>query len=306
LKRTYVVWSVLLLAAGSCGRGRKQAAEPAHKVAEVGQALRPAFFSKALRDLGGAHFHGTVRFAVGPAGAPADVTTTTDVWLDRAGNYRLHEENDRDGGRDVVLFGRELSVALRYGKMIRRVAEDPEPGRLLEEALGAPWAAFELVAPHATVARTGAELYGGAKATVFELRLAEGGAGSAAGALAEARPEKSAALVGLRAWRQGASIEALSGRAIVDDATGALMKADLSARFSAKGEGGTAVQGTVDVHTLLSEVAATPTIARPDAEDLALRQRIVPEQRELLRGLPETRLPEPTRKSPVRAGGPRP
>ena len=86
--------------------------------------------------------------SVGRAGgAPLAVTTTTDVWLDRTGNYRLREENDHDGGREVILTGRELAVALRYGKMIRRVAEEPEPSRMLEEGLGAPWAAFELAAP---------------------------------------------------------------------------------------------------------------------------------------------------------------
>ena len=29
-------------------------------------------------------------------------------------------------------YGRELAVALRYGKMIRRIAEEPEPSRMLE------------------------------------------------------------------------------------------------------------------------------------------------------------------------------
>ena len=294
---------VLLAVAGACGRGRKQAAEPAHKTVELAEALRPSAFAKALRDLGGAHFHGTARFAVGPAGAPAEVTTTTtDVWVDRAGNYRLHEENDRDGGREVVLHGRELWVALRYGKMIRRVAEEPEPARLLEEGVGAPFAAFELVAPHARVARAGNELHGSARATVFELGPAgEKEAGSGRRGLAPARGDKSA-LVGLRAWRSTAAIQAVSGRVSVDDATGAPMKADLTARFSAKGEAGM-VEGTVEVHTILTEVAATPAIARPDGEDLALRQRIVPEQRELLHGLPETRLAEPP---PRRTGGARP
>ena len=43
-----------------------------------------------MKRIGGAHFHATARFAAGPAGgAPNVVTTTTDVWVDRAGNYRF-------------------------------------------------------------------------------------------------------------------------------------------------------------------------------------------------------------------------
>ena len=58
-----------------------------------------------------------------------------------AGNYRIVESNDRDGGREVVVRGRDLYVALRYGKMIRRAAEQPEPDQLLQQALGGPSAA---------------------------------------------------------------------------------------------------------------------------------------------------------------------
>ena len=201
----------------------------------------------ALKRIGGAHFHATARFAVGPSGgAPNVVTTTTDVWVDRDGNYRFREQNDRDGGREVVLHGRELAVALRYGKMIRRVAEEPEPSRLLEEALGAPFAVFDLVARRARVARAGNELVGGARATVFELQPGEG-AGPSAGRRSE----------GLRKWRNKASIDALSGRVVVDDATGALVRSrsdgEVRHRRATK-----PVQGTVEVHTVLTEVASTP------------------------------------------------
>ena len=129
------------VAAGGCKRDRNQGTVPAQKVTVLADALRPDAFAAALKRIGGAHFHATARFTVGPSGGtPNTVTTTTDVWVDRTGNYRFREQNDRDGGREVVLYGRELAVALRYGKMIRRVAEEPEPSRLLEEALGAPFA----------------------------------------------------------------------------------------------------------------------------------------------------------------------
>jgi hypothetical protein len=265
------------LAAG-CKRNRSTDAMPAQKVTVLADALRPDVFAAALKRIGGAHFHATTRFAAGPSGgAPNGVTTETDVWVDRTGNYRFLEKNDRDGGREVVLYGRELSVALRYGKMIRRVAEEPEPSRLLEEALGAPFAVFDLVARRARVTNAGSELVGGTRATVFELKPGEG-------KTSDPGPE----LKGLRKWRNKASIDALSGRIVVDDATGALVRCDLTARF-ATAEEPKPVTGTVEVHTVLTDVASTPPIEKPPTEDLAMRQRTQPEQRELLRGLGQVR-----------------
>ena len=264
---------------------------PAQKVTVLSDALRPDAFADALKRIGGAHFHGSARFAAAAAGAaPNVVTTTTDVWVDRSGNYRFREQNDRDGGREVVLHGRELAVALRYGKMIRRVAEEPEPSRLLEEALGAPFAVFDLVARGARVARAGTEVVGGAHATVFELRPGDG-----------ASADKARASEGLRKWRDKASIDALQGRILVDDATGALLRCDLTAKFATAGDG-KPIEGNVEVHTVLTDIASTAPIERPPAEDLAMRQRTLPEQKELLRGLGQVRVAAEPPRPGARAG----
>ena len=268
--------SLVALGAGACGR-KTDGKAGAPQTAALADAVRPAFFAEALRRLGGAHYHATLRYAVSRAGgAPLAITTTTDVWLDRSGNYRLREENDHDGGREVVLSGRELAVALRYGKMIRRVAEEPEPSRLLEEGLGAPWAAFELGGSRAHVEKTGTALVGGVQGTTYALTLGEGSSVVTPGSSA----------TGLRSWRGGVAIETLAGRAVVDVATGALVAVDLTATFQARGEAGPE-QGTVEVHALVSDVAATAAIERPAADELVLRQRTVPEAHELLRGLAE-------------------
>jgi hypothetical protein len=282
LKRIWFVACAFLpavagLGAG-CKRDRNPGALPAQKVTVLADALKPDVFAAALKRIGGAHFHATSRFAVGPSGGtPNVVTTETDVWVDRTGNYRFREQNDKDGGREVVLYGRELAVALRYGKMIRRVAEEPEPSRLLEEALGAPFAVFDLVARQARVTRAGDELVAGARATVFELQPSDG-----------KRSDRTPGYDGLRKWRNKASIDGLSGRVVVDDATGALVRCDLTAKF-ATAEEPKPVTGTVEVHTVLTDVASTPAIERPPAEDLAMRQRTLPEQKELLRGLGQVR-----------------
>ena len=272
--------SLVSLGAGACGRHAGKPG-PSRLVAPA-EAVRPAFLAEALRKLGGAHYHATLRTRVGRVGgAPLAVTTTTDVWLDRTGNYRLREENDRDGGREVIVTGRELAVALRYGKMIRRVAEEPEPSRMLEEGLGAPWAAFELAAPRMHAEKTGDEpddRVRGARATSYTLSL---GDGSAVKPPAPALP-----LAGLRAWRGNATIETLSGRLVVDDATGALLAADLTTTFQARGDAGPE-QGAVEVHASLADLGSTAAIERPAAEELSLRQRTVPEAHALLRGLAE-------------------
>ncbi len=280
MKGNYVALALACLVAGlvSCS-GRAPAPDAARRVT-LSQAVKPDAMAAALRKLGGARYHAVLRMTAGrPGAAPTSVTTTTDVWLDRTGNFKVHEENDRDGGRDVVLYGRELAVALRYGKMIRRVAEEPEPTHLLQEALGGPWAAFEIAGARARVDETGHEPVSGAQAVRYSLSLGDGGGASA---------PPPTHVYGLRAWRTGASVDAVAGRALVDEATGALMALDVTVAFQNKTDSGNE-NGSIELHTSLAEVASTPPIARPAAEELVLRQRTVPEARELLRGLAESR-----------------
>ncbi len=286
-----LVLAALSLATVACRRGPDP--ETRRQTTTLAEALRPAFFAEALRRGGGGHYHGTARFAAGLAAADDGVTTTTDAWVDRARNYRVAETNDRDGGREVVLVGRELFVALRYGKMIRRVGEEPEPTRLLEEALGAPWAGWEIVAPYAAVKRSSAST-GTTGATEYRLSRA---------ASRTDDPAARDADKGLRAWRADVVVDQLSGRALVDDATGVLRQLDLSATFTTK-RAGHELKGALDVHGALTDVGGTAAVTAPAAEDLALRQRLVPEQRELLGGLPSTHLPPPAPPKPPKVKAP--
>jgi hypothetical protein len=267
-------------------QGRNDAANRA-AVANLDQALAPAFFAAALRKLGGGHLHAATRISVTAAATATNetgwdtVTTTTDLWLDRGGNYRILETNDQDGGREVVLFGHELSVALRYGKMIRRRAQDPEPERLLEEALGGPWAAWEVAAPYAIIAHHPVALNEGRKEDEYQVTKSD------------RRNRKPAKIPpGMRHWRNNASVLELSGRMTLDAATSALVKGDLVVVFAAQrtpesagDQPGDPVVGTIDVQTALDDLGKVAAIVPPPAEELSLRQRIVPEQKELLGGL---------------------
>lgn len=276
---------VLLLAAGGCGGVREKQAKPKRG---LDSALRPIDVARGLPKLGRVHFRGVARFQAGPdGGQPDGVTTETDVWMDDLGNWRLVELNDKDGGREVVRHGRELAVALRYGKMIRRPAEDPEPRKFLEEALGAPWAAWDLLRDVATVDDFGNELLRGRPTQVYKITKAAKRAARAKADEADPR----------RRWRTTLVPDELSGTIHVDQATGVALAVQLRSRYrmertNADGSR-TALRGSVEVQTLVDEIGTSPVIVRPEAEDLALRQRTVPEQKALLGGLSSAPPPPP-------------
>ena len=260
-------------------------------VASLDQALGPAFLAQALRKLGGGHFHGTTRMSVTAAATATNeagwdtVTTTTDLWLDRKGNYRILEINDQDGGREVVLYGHELNVALRYGKMIRRVAQDPEPQRLLEEALGGPWAGWQMAAPYASIQHHAVDLGSGHRGEAYVVTKSG----------RRNRKVKVSVQRGMKEWRNSAAPLELTGSMTVDAASGALLKSELVVVFSARrppdlgtdapGAEAEPIVGTVESQTTIDGAGSTPPVEKPAAEELSLRQRIVPEQKDLLGGL---------------------
>lgn len=306
---------VVALVGGAANEGCRDRRVLTRPAAAVEGALRPERFAPAFRKLGRAHYRGVARFEAGPDGAPLDaVTTETDIWMDDKGNWRLVELNDKDGGREIVLHGRELAVALRYGKMIRRAAEDPEPQHLLEEGVGAAFAAWDLLRNVSTVDDFGNESRGGRKVHIYKLTKSP-------------RPMEPATVVDSadrRAWRRTLIAESLEGTIVLDEVTGLPLQADLRAQYSmrrpappaAGGAGGVApndaptagvqMHGVVNVHTSIEEIGQSPAIARPEAEDLPIRQRTVPEEKALLGGLPRSPAPPPapprTKVSGSRAG----
>ena len=187
-----------------CGGGEGQGTEPAHKVTAVWRTpCARSFCAKAMRR----HRRGALPCrrrasrSARRAAHPNVVTTTTDVWVDKTGNYRFREQNDRDGGREVMLHGRELAgcATLWRDDPPRRRGAGADPvargsaGRAVR-GVRVWWRA------RARVARAGTELVEGARATVFELSP-------------DARGRRSrgpAAGKGLRGWRDKASIDAVS------------------------------------------------------------------------------------------------
>jgi hypothetical protein len=263
--------AALALSAG-CGKGGGGGAlTPAE---ELDGALRPAALAAVVRRLGGAHFTGTTAYRLAVAEKASEdgeaVTTTTDLWLDRQGQYRLVESNDRDGGREVVLHGHDLAVAIKPGRMIRRAAQEPEPTRILEEAVGGPWSAWETVRRFASVERSAPG--------VFKI-IRSAAAVPVAASIADTTP--------LRRWRDTVSVQVLEGEARFDPKTGAPLAFNLKARFTATREDKVALSGDLAVSTRTEGIGAAPAIAAPPAEPLQVRQRTILEERALLGAAPK-------------------
>ncbi|MES1172492.1 MAG: hypothetical protein ABUL77_04585 [Bacteroidota bacterium] len=96
-----------------------------------------------------------------------------------------------------------------------------------------------------------------------------------------------------QSWRRTIIAGTVEGTFVIDDATGMPLHADLRAKYSMRrpadaSSAGTAMQGVLDVRAAIEDIGTSPPIARPDAEDLALRQRTVPEEKALLGGLPRS------------------
>lgn len=266
----------LVFAAALSGCGAKQSAVSRSPIETLDEATSPAKFAAGLQALGGGHVHATTTFQVDTAVAhaadgtkpasPATVTTTTDLWLDKHGNYLLVEENDQDGGRIVARVGGEIGVALRYGKMIRRPATNAESMRYLTEALGPPWSAWEIV-------RRQVEVEGG-KAN-YRFRL-----GKRRGDLPAGFP----AAEGLRKWRDSAVVKSLEGQATLDPSERALVGFSCKAAYEATRDG-LAIAGSIAVSLSVAELGTTADVVLPTSELLQTRQRTILEEKALLGGI---------------------
>lgn len=279
---TLVATMVFVVAGTGCGRRKTVAVRGGLETLDG--ALAPAGFASALRKAGGGHFHATALFHVDGAGktdpgdgskpaSPSAVTTTTDLWVDRQGNFRLVESNDQDGGREIVRVGGEVAVALRYGKTVRRTAQDSENARFVAEAVGTPWAVWEIIRRQVELDESGQGVYG--------LRL-----GNRLANLPAGFPPAQ----GLRKWRDTVEVKTLEGQSTVDLGNHMPLAFACKATFQAVRDQ-LPIAGDVTVSAALDQVGKVADIAMPEAEALHVRQRTILEERALLGGLGATLSP---------------
>lgn len=283
MSRAFVLASVLATALGGCA-SKKSAADrdPWHT---LDAALVPEAIVAAARKAGGAHFHAIAVFHVeasrksnpsdGKPASPAAVTTMTDVWVDGRGNFRLLESNDQDGGREVVRVGRDLAVALRYGKLVKRPALEAESARFLAEALGAPWSAWEVVRRQVEVKVGGGGRYG-----------------LALGKRTTALPTGFPPPLGLKTWRDSIDVKSLAGSVGLDGASKLPLSFECNASFRATRDD-LPVEGEVAISAGIDQIGTVPEVMMPDAETLQARQRTILEEKALLGGLRGSALPAP-------------
>ena len=150
--------------------------------------------------------------------------------------------------------------------MIRRQAQEPEPTRLLEEAVGGPWAAWETVRRFATVAPAGTP-------GVFRVSRSAKPV-SVPASFGEATP--------LRKWRDSVEVQLLEGEARLDPKTRVPLAFTLKAQFTATRDDKVGLTGELAVTTRLDGIGSTPAIAPPPAQVLQPRQRTILEERALL------------------------
>jgi hypothetical protein len=263
------------------GCGQQKTAVQISGLEMMDGALAPSAFAAAMRKAGGAHFHGAAMFRVDPQrlpdpgdgtkpASPSTVTTTTDLWMDKKGNFRLVESNDQDGGREIVRVGGEVAVALRYGKMIRRAAQDSENARFVAEALGAPWAAWEIMRRQVEVEQP--------NQGVFRFKL-----GNRLASLPVGFPPAE----GLRKWRDTVEVTRLEGEATLASDGQVPLAFACKAAFRAVRDqlAKASIVGEVVISAALDEVGKVADIAMPESETLRMRQRTVLDERALLGGL---------------------
>ena len=270
---------------------QKPAAAPAAQTT-VDELLLPQKLAQVLIARKGAQVKARTEFHVsvpqGQSGAFAqDIVTTAEVLLDQHGHYSLQEENDRDGGRAVFFNGEEIAVKLRYGKLIKRSGRGAEATEILEQALGGPWAAWELFASSSTFTAAPAAADGTVTLTLT-LRPSK---------TADSTQSPRRLPEGLSTWRKTAVPKDVKGTLRYlpggESLPATLVAAEISGSFSAdvKNAGGShKVEGQVQIQLQTVGIGQTAALPIPeDAEQAWTRQRTILEERALLGEAPATK-----------------
>lgn len=260
---------ILFISLAQCGRGRSLSAKQASNIVE--SLILPQATLQALRRSGGGSFHGTATFRLrakippSPHSVPKSkdsITTVTDLWVDGQGNFRLVETNDQDGGREIVRVNKEAVVTIRYGKPIRRSMTTTEAEAILSEALGGPYAAWEVAYRQVLVEMVTSDNY--------RLRRSE---------KALTMPP---ATTPLRSWRDTVVVKTVEGE--IRSEKGLLTLCTLLTTFDARRES-VLLDGEMAVTVTMGDTGKVAPIVLPTVDTLPSRQRTVLDERALLGGL---------------------
>jgi hypothetical protein len=242
--------------------------------------------------------HGTVAAALGAhkviARSKVDViegtatlqtveSITTDVTIEMAadGTYHATLDNSADYGREVTYLRRadgagRLYLRPRYGRWHERAPnDDAEAGTIVDELASELPGHYELLARAVDVADKGAVTEAGRPAHAVAVALAK-------------EPRKPAAQTrSQKTWRDTAVVEAASGEVVIDDKTGAVLRAQISGQVAFARDGRRFTM-KLEARHQTEPLAAAPTFAPPPAEDVVTtpeRLREVDDRDFLLEGM---------------------
>jgi hypothetical protein len=280
-----VSWLVLV---GLCGCGRVErrppapaATTPVDAVDELERAARQRI-PEAHRVAGASHV------VVSEGGEPLEsLDEQTLVERDARGVLHAVYTNSRDQGREIFSAGDTVWVRPRYGKFHRRPPAEPDEAERVAGEIGSVFAShLELCARGLAVRDAGATTVVGRRARRLIL-----GRGTPRSLPGETAPQ--------RAWRDGASVDALEGEVLLDDATGAILLGRLAARVGFVRDG-RRLEMTLSSTQEVQAVGAVTVMPPPDEHSSPTPGRSTEfEDREsLLSGLaaPARRSPAPAAK----------
>jgi len=310
-------FAVLALCSAACGRSQGvsdqelpglviEAKKPDAPIDIERAAHDPAELGRAL-----AQPYRTVRMALGPHSVAVNTSTTVDeagrtvselsdhAQIDNGDGTAYHAiyTNSADYGRETTFVDGKLFLRPRYQRWHARDPESPDEPQALRdqyfEAIGAVW---DLLAPGAELADAGPIDTSGRAGRKIAVSRSSDPTRPAAEALSQ------------RAWREGRSVEAVSGEVVLDVDKGVPLAMQLTGTLGFSREGRRFTM-KLSLDSTISGVGTTAEIAPPADDEVVAtpeRRREVDDRDYLLQGIapPLRRNPDGTAVAPAPATSP--
>ncbi|MEO8841425.1 MAG: hypothetical protein ABI591_32315 [Kofleriaceae bacterium] len=211
------------------------------------------------------------------AGKPVtDLDDKTAIELGDKGAYHAVYTNSADYGREVTFTGGKLYLRPRYQRWHERAPEAPDEPEQIQDQFYDPVAAtWDLIAPGVEVTDRGTVQVAGRTGRKIEVKPAGSPRKPAAEPLAQ------------RKWREGRSIEALTGEIVLDVDKGVPLSVKLSGTIAFSRDG-RRFSMQVSVQSDVAAIGQVAAIAVPASEEVVAtpeRLREVDDRDFLLQGI---------------------
>lgn len=246
-------------------------------------------YEKVLTDLGPHNITIKTETVVDEAGKPvSELSDESTILNGDKGTYRAIYTNTADYGREAIFLGDKLYLKPRYQRWHGRAPESStEPFDLRESFYGAIPATWDLIGYAAELTDRGVVQASGRTGRKIEVKLSP----SATKAPRETLSQ--------RKWREGRSVEALTGNVVLDADTGAPLSIDLDAKIGFSRDSRSFIM-KVKLQSTAANIGKPADIAPPPESEVVAtpgRMREVDDRDYLLQGIAP-----PIRKNPDGTG----